>query len=279
MKVEPERTASSRQTKRTLMVVVCLYVVIGFVVAVVSAVAGQPIGAFLGFLIISGSLAASVVLNGVLRVSHELASLREQLETIGHGMAAWTSEAGRSAAPDAGEENSAITLDLASLGPGDPGPITAATLDVSTFPRLLRAERDSAEDRRHELCRQIAALDASALEGIPAPQDAVPADGGAGEPWPEERHPNETVERPSAVTLRPELRSVEDELEESLRVRFSRSIRAADFAAALAIGEQICAHLPDRPVADDFRRIRPHLLRRIARQAPARLEPRSYAQR
>jgi len=269
----------ARHTKRTIAIVVCLYVVIGFVVAVSAAVAGQPIGAFLGFLIISGSLAASVVLTGILRVGHELASVNEQLDRLRAEMQALAEREDQPASHQVDTDNEdVLMIDLAALGRGDPGPITAAMLNVSTFPRLLRADDDPSEDsRRRELRRQALALDASLLDGIPAPEKLSidEARDIVGE-WHEAARKRNvavcrillatiepTVDDETTRSLRTELRRMEEELEASLRERFSTFIHALDYAGALAIGERICTQLPDYAIADEFRAIRPHLLRRL----------------
>jgi hypothetical protein len=270
----------ARHTKRTITIVVCLYVGIGFVVAVSAAVAGQPIGAFLGFLIISGSLVASVVLTGILRLGHELASVNEQLDRVRAEMQALTARESHPTTrqPDTTDDD-VLMIDLAALGRGDPSPITAATLNVSTFPRLLRAEDDPSEDsRRRELRRQALAIDASLLEGIPAPEQ-LPRDEQRDlvDEWHTAARQGNvaacrdllatiepTIDEETTLALRAELRRMELELEESLRERFSALIQALDYAGALAIGERICTQLPDYGIADEFRAIKPHLLRRLA---------------
>jgi hypothetical protein len=53
-----------------------------------------------------------------------------------------------------------------------------------------------------------------------------------------------------------------DNIESRLRLRFSQGMQDHDFDDMLETGEQICTLLPDRSIAQKYRQIKPHLLRK-----------------
>src|SRR3972149_464761 len=134
---------TSRHTTRMLYVVAAFYLVVGFVAASVSALNGDRLGTFLGFLIISGALGATALLRAVLRIGVRLSAIGDamtemhsrlgRLETglnevrdhVGHGGCS------------AGDAGDVRMLDLAAIGSGNPDVLAAATLDHEAFPRLL----------------------------------------------------------------------------------------------------------------------------------------------
>jgi hypothetical protein len=77
----------------------------------------------------------------------------------------------------------------------------------------------------------------------------------------------DTAGAEEAASLAEQIEELTDRVERSLREAFSRRVREADFAAALAIGERMCSLLPDRAVSAEFHRLRPHLLARLDREA------------
>ncbi len=64
--------------------------------------------------------------------------------------------------------------------------------------------------------------------------------------------------------LRVQMEHLGDRLEVELRGRFSDAVRQKDFALAMEIGREIVRSLPDRRVAEDFRRIEPVLERKAS---------------
>jgi hypothetical protein len=62
--------------------------------------------------------------------------------------------------------------------------------------------------------------------------------------------------------LRAGLQELVDRTEQSLRESFTGRLEARDVEGMLEVGERICELLPDRPVADEFRRIKPQLMSR-----------------
>ena len=136
---------TARRTRKTLYIVAGLYVAVGFVVLVGAALAGDPLSAFLGFLIVSGALAVAILVSSVLRLSARLSAIDEGLADIRAQL-----DRIENSRPLAGTLTAAMPadgdpdmLDLAAIGLGDPASITAATLDRDVFPRLVKTMHEA----------------------------------------------------------------------------------------------------------------------------------------
>jgi hypothetical protein len=134
---------TSRHTKKTLYVVAAFYVAVGFVAATASALNGDRLGTFLGFLIISGALAATALLRAVLRIGVRISAIGEAMEGL-HARLNRVEAGLRVVREHVGVDGRAATtaggirvLDLAAIGSGDPSVLSAATLDRQAYPRLV----------------------------------------------------------------------------------------------------------------------------------------------
>ncbi len=185
------------------------------------------------------------------------------------------------------------SIDLTAIGVGDPAQLACAVLDRDRFPRLaavMEEPRDesaigeaAAGDERGAR-PAIAVIGVSSLGfGVALPGDAPPAGQGAtainmmrrwgvamrdGDLAAAREVFSTLVDTADADWVAEMRRSLDDlgrRVESRLRSRFSRCVRDGDLEGALAAGEEILAQLPDRPIADDFTRIRPHILRRLDR--------------
>jgi hypothetical protein len=63
-----------------------------------------------------------------------------------------------------------------------------------------------------------------------------------------------------------------DDLRQTLRDQFACLVREGRFGQALAKGEEIAEAFPNSPLAAEFERIQPHLVRRAAEQPPRAAE-------
>lgn len=257
---------TARRTTRTVYVIAGFYVVIGLSVAVVAALGGDRLSAFLGFLIVSGALGAGLVLQQLIRVSARATAMAGALDDICRRLdrlAAHTSgrpqtvsgvDATATPAPSAPDDARELWMDLAALGTGDAGTITAATLDRGVFPRLVTTmdQAEVEEPPRHGLTTRNLLNDwqAAVRQGdLPACRRIV----------------STLMDTADAATMAPltaQLQAMTDRAEASLREQFAAQVRRGDYAAALATGDQMAALLPDRPVAREYEALRPHLLRR-----------------
>jgi hypothetical protein len=281
---------TSRHTKKTLYVVAAFYVVVGFVAATASALNGDRLGTFLGFLIISGALGTTALLRAVLRIGVRISAIGDavkemharlgRLETGLNEVRSRSGLDGRTM----GNAGGVRMLDLAAMGNGNPGALVAATLDHEAYPRLVKtmeeeppaqsdevaargeeqsASSDQTQATTKNLLRQWAvALGDGDLAGCRGVYTALV----------------DTAGEEAVASLGEQIEELADRVERSLREAFSSRVRAGDYAGGLAIGERICSLLPDRPVTAEFQRIRPYLLGRLSREASTSDQPLAASQ-
>ncbi len=273
MTLDPRLVETNRHTRRTLYVVTGLYVVVGFLIAAVAALEGDRLSAFLGFVIISGTLAAAVLVNAVLRVGSRLTTLVERIEQV-HDRLGQLEESRvihetRAAAASADETLN--TLGLAGEQPIPPTVLTAANLDRSIFPRLVPTGDEQMAGGAANKTIAAPRRAASQLRGEPRVtsdrlwrkwETAVQAGDLAGG-----RALCsvlvDTVGPDAVATLTAEMDELTARTETSLRGQFSGYLQKRDYANALAIGAKITRLLPDRPIAAEFARVRPLLERHL----------------
>ncbi len=273
--------------KKTLYVVTGLHVVVGFLIAIPAAFAGDRLSAFLGWLIIIVALAAGAVVNHVLRLGASIRSAGQSLDELLDRV-----ERVERMLRDARESHSAKSetrmMDLAAMGPGDPGQLVAASLDRDAYPRLVTTMDEQPPADSTE--RGPAPADYATGWGVSAPKDdrhRSPTGAGGGvtsrnlhRQWKLSLRTGDlakcreifaafvdTADSTTVASMRRQLELLADRTEASLRKRFSQSLREQDYAGLLLVGEQICALLPERPVADEFKRLKPLLLRRYEQHA------------
>lgn len=223
---------SVRRTRNTLYLVAGLYVAIGFVVAVATAIQHDRLGTFLGFIIISGALSMGLVTRTALQVLVRVGHIEESLS----GFTERVDELiplvlANQQSATATVQDAESLIDLTTIGPGTPQMLAAATLNRAIFPRLALAMAQPASEARNEnSCEDPSTSICISLR-------STETDGGGAI----EDH---------------------DRLESNLRNQFRRQVRERNFAAALETGQQITTLLPLRPVAEDFERLKPILIRR-----------------
>jgi len=280
----------NRQSRTTLYIVAGFYVTVGFVVAIASALGGDRLGTFLGFLIVSGAIALSVLLRTTLQVEACLRALGaaiDELRKRSDDVAGIVTTLCEQLMPTASSSNGSNVriLDLAALGPGDPSVLTAATLDRQDYPRLATSADEETRAVNDEPTASSAAPESPMWElststhlaergGRTAREDLLEQFGAAmrnGDLAGCRGVYAALIEGASAegvAQLQTQMNALADHVERTLREAFAERVRRRDFCAALAIGERMCHLLPDRPVSAEFRRIEPHLARRVRAQAP-----------
>jgi hypothetical protein len=77
----------------------------------------------------------------------------------------------------------------------------------------------------------------------------------------------DTAEAEAVNRMRRDFAALEDRTEDALRRRFALSVAHRDLAGILGVGADICDLLPDRAIADEYRRLAPHLARAQAKTA------------
>lgn len=129
-------------------------------------------------------------------------------------------------------EESAFSVDLSALGRGDPSILVAANTTDNAFPRIAPAPGAATTSP------SVVEPNESAQEGnSEEPMEPAPA-------GPIERHSRD-----------------------DLRSMFRESISLGDFAAALAVGEEILTVYPDSAMAAQFQTIRDNIRRRASNHA------------
>jgi len=286
---------SARHARKTVYLVAGVYVVIGFIVAVAFAVQGDRLGTFLGFLIVSGAMAMGLLFRAASQLSLRISSVDETLAGVRHRLdrieglmrgtpAARPSHTGLSNKGD---------LDLAEIGRGDPSLLSAATLDRDVYPRLVAtmdgeppAQSDDSDSSRSR--KRRAAPYAPGDE----PSDVEDAEQTVGlstrnllRQWKISLREDDLAgcrrvlsalidtAGPDAVEpLRVQVAELADRVERELRKEFAAQVRSREYSSAISVGERMCSLLHDRPVTEEFARLRP-LLERCAVRPVRRAAP------
>jgi hypothetical protein len=255
----------------------------GLLLTLLAALSQRWLLALLGSLllacVLAGFLAARQLLELVVRtsdLSDGLEQIRRQLERI-----ASTVERDDQ---DNAEASLTSPIDLAAFGPGDPSELVAARLDRDAFPRMvamMEAEPPpeaavigpdavlgpaaAGETVREKLDRDAAESDRPAM----TTKDLLRAwrvglrNGDLASCREAYAALVDTVDAAALGPLELKLNELADRTESSLREAFAVYRRQCDCVGMITVGERICSLLPDRPVAEEFRRVESHL-RRLA---------------
>jgi hypothetical protein len=175
------------------------------------------------------------------------------------------------------------SVDLAAVGMGDPALLAAAVLDRDRFPRLAAILEEPAGDESSD-----SASSTNGNGATPHAADVYPAadgvtsvnmmrrwgvamrDGDLGAAREVFSALVDTADADWVSDMRRSLDDLTRRIEGRLRDRFAGCVRDGDFEGALAVGDEIRLHLADRPIAGDFARIEPHILRKLGRSADRR---------
>ncbi len=256
---------------RAYRLAVAFYLGAGVFVFAWSIAARDRIEAFLGLLTLGVALAVYLAAKAMVRAGGQLTHLTRSVLEL-RILVAQLRQAELKRGPTA-QEPKITTIDLASLGSGDPGAVTAATLDRAAFPRLVRTMEDrptptagTTPARTTE--RQQAGAREASTTGVTA-RDLVNewnAALRAGDLIACRRLHATLVDTAPPETVAPLtilLKTLGKHVERTLRDNFARCVHEHDYAGALRIGEQICALFPGECISRDFERIKPHLTRRV----------------
>ncbi len=260
---------SIRQLAQPWRIVITAYSVVGLAILVFALVAGDWLGVTVAFFGI-GAVVGTVLAAGrvarltkcVAAVNRALRETRRRLDQIEKRL-----NTGSAEAPDGSD--TWLELNLAAIGRGDPSVLSTTTLDRSMFPRL------------------VSAMD----EEPPASSTPDHAHGQPPEQWPittgvatknllrtwvaalrerdlvacREVYATlvDTADPTTVVSLATQLQQLDNQVERSLRAKFSACVRERDYAKAIETGERIRDLWPDGSAARDFERIRPYLMRRV----------------
>ena len=285
MRSDPWTLEAARRTRRTLYRLAGFYVVLGIVVAFLAVMAGDRVSVFLGFLIVGGTLAATVALNSLLRLTDTtlamLAEIRERLTVL--------ESPGIGTVFDATEDDvDSTTIDVAAGGMHDPSIVAAGTLDSSKFPRLVAGVVEFDDPYQAEGEEEPEPVDPVSAPWSPAVRfsDELMETRGWVSPtanaapmrkWRVALHRgdlegcraayDQLVSHVSAVaaeTLEATLRELEQRIEQRLRRTFAEQVRSGSYGEAIETGDNIVHLFPAGRAAADFKRLRDVLTDRAA---------------
>ena len=279
---------SVRRTRNTLYLVAGLYIIVGFVVAIATAMQPDPVGTFFGFLIITGALAMGLIARTALQVLVRIAHIEESLDDFADRVEELIplAHANGGAASDQQDKAEQI-VDLADTGAGNAQRLAAADLSRDAYPRLAGPRGSAAEERGNE---EIESQHEPACPDPHLPQSSGfssnhgvdhGSNGNAAsvrsllQQWKAALAEDDLplckdvfarllnlADREALKPLQLQISELEDRLERRLRERFTSHVHRREFVAALETGEQMRSLLSDRPVAADFERLKPILARR-----------------
>ena len=270
-----------RIQKRIYHVLAAFVVVLGVTVTVVSIGRGDAVAACIGFAIILGAVAVVVLFRALDRLNRSVEALVE-VESRRSKVEGRKTEEGRerdTLSPEGTFSNAVV--DLAAVGHGDPGRIIAATLDRSVFPRLAETLNEQPPATTPDIQSEVESL-RSKVEGrrsdeggAAAPESDV---GGVAHKnvlriWKQAVRDGDlitgrsvysilvdTVDPRLVARLEVQMQALADRTEQRLRAQFVERVRQRDVEGVLQVGNQMCELLPDRPIAEEFRRLKPLLL-------------------
>ncbi len=282
-----EGSSHARRARVILYAVTALYMVIGLVVGVSAALSGDRLDVFIGFLLITGAMGTAALGSLLFRLATRVARLGEYIADIEDRLDRTTPAPDSSDTPIQ-EESSAPLMDLAAIGRGNPSELAAARLDRDVLPRLLNlmSDKPPAEASESQVSRTLDALSTErAPQSVRREENhndtcaTAAAFKNLSREWKLAMRNGDlvacravfaafadTLDPSTLAPLELQLERLADRTEESLRQVFTDSLHRRDYAGMLMAGERICKLLPDRQIAEEFKRIRLQLMRGPPRQ-------------
>ncbi len=271
-----------RQTRRTLHLVVGMYVAIGLVVSGAGALTGDRVSAFLGFMIVGGALGAAAMLSVLFRTVARMGTLDKTVGDLRTSLTRIERLLGENQSSSRDENAERIrVLNLASVGGGVPDAITAATLDRSVFPRLVTAmgtmqDADSSSARSdgetavpgidppvsEESLRQTKSLGEVAGKDLWLSWSTAMRNGDLATCRSVFAALVDLAESDTVADMAASLDALALRHERRIRRRFTECVQAKQYGEALAMGAEIGTLFPNHPLGDEFERLRPILERR-----------------
>ncbi len=276
-----------RRAKKTIYLVACLYIVVGLVVAMVAALSGDRLSAFLGFLIITGALACGAVLIVLLRFGAHLSSIGDQLSTL-HQQISNIQQVQRqfnSAVADDPPQPQTLPLPDRSHRPVEES-LVAATLDRSRFPRLAKIMDNEPSGQipvADKLSRsQSPSTTRSQRDPVIEKPISMRAYTTLPRTWQTAHREGDiaacramlstyvdTADADAIDVMTLQLEQLIDQAAAHLRQSFAGHIHREDYEGALAVGHRIVELMPEHDIAEDFEQIKPFLFERVKKIAQA----------
>lgn len=270
-----------RRTKRTLHLVVGMYVTIGLVVSGAGALTGDRVAAFLGFVIVGGALGAAAMLSVLFSTVARMGTLDKTVGDLRTSLARIEGLLGENQSTRDENAERIRVLNLASVGGGVPDAITAATLDRSVFPRLVTAmgaEQGAAAGSDRSDGEVVDPGNDPLASEESSRQTTSPAEVAGKDLWlswsTAMRNGDlatcrsvfaalvDLAESDTVADMSASLDALALRHERRIRRRFTEFVQAKQYSDALAMGAEIGTLFPNHPLNDEFERLRPILERR-----------------
>ena len=251
----PYRT---EQTQRTIYWVAGGFMAIGLMVTGYGAFSANVLVAIAGLLMVGLAQACAAILLAIYRLEDRFIATAQRLDHLRESFG--RREALPLAPAEVGPTGSVRLFDLAASLPANRASLISAVLDRDVFPRLVAPANETSGELHHfdqddpaSLMRQWeVAIGKDDLHTARLIHAALT-----------ERGETEVSRKPVD-----DLDALVDREARRLRTTFAGCVRDRNYAGALAIGEEIIRLLPEHSLAADFKRIKPHLYRRMDRAAP-----------
>jgi hypothetical protein len=278
----------THQSKRAVYVVGGLYLTAGLALTAHGAFGGRITETLCGFLITNVGILGGWLVLIVAGLSDRTADAVRRLDRIGESLR--RIEERRTASSSGDDDARHASLDLSAIGYGDPSVLTGAVLDRSVFPRLAgamdspptdeQADEDGAdENRTHAPADDEDDRDMVFQAGGPGGRNMLRR-------WRVALREGDvrtcrqvlstlldTADPALVGDFQREFDRLVERVEGDLRRRFAEMVRDGDYPGAIAVGREIITRLPESPIAHDYRRIEPHLIRRSAAAAQVGARP------
>ena len=279
--LQPARCIKRRGVAQPATAVYCaiatLYLIVGLGLLASSLWMRDYLGLFVGFLAIGAALTIAMMARMLIELQTRLTAAGDSLTEV-RGQLARMEQDRMNAGPSEAEDSVEL-IDLASMGKGDPAPLTAATLDRHVFPRLVTAMSDEPMVGAEPAAGAGSTVDPTPAIGFGAREQRVTA-GLTARNLLDEWHVAlrdadlatcrrlyatlvDTADPKTVAPLTILLKTLSKHVEHSLRERFAQHVKERNYAGALHVGDEICKLFPDHGIATEFERIRPHLTRRV----------------
>ncbi len=270
-----------RRAKKTIYLVACLYIVVGLVVAVVAALSGDRLSAFLGFLIITGSLACGAVLIVLLRFGAHLSSIGDQLQKFHqqlHNIQLTQRQFNSAVVTDAPRQD-ALPQPSQGHHPVEES-LVAATLDRSRFPRLAKImdnepsgqsassenfspRKTAASPTIQHGANVVKTMSIRAYTTLPRTWQTAHREGDIAACRAILSTYVDTADDDAIDVMSLQLEQLIDQSAAHLRQSFAGHIHREDYEGALAVGHRIVELMPEHDLAEDFEKIKPFLFERV----------------
>jgi hypothetical protein len=248
--------------RRAIPILAIVCVGVGLFAAAYGSYSSDGSVALIGVLVLAGAMGAALVFRAMIRLTQRVAELAERVEQLTNSLGPMkqtdTLPSGSDSQPC--PDSNVQVIDLAAEGHGDPATLTGATLPGSAFPRLVATSEEPAAEESTEEESPIESEN-DWLDNLRSRWRQAESSADLAECRTIHAAIVARADAQTAGQFTVKLGEITERIEKSLRHAFAERIRLRDFDGALAVGRQISELFAGQPLALEFERIRPHLMR------------------